>query len=203
MKKVFAFGLILAMSAMLFAGSQRTIWNYSDEGRYPSDVVIAAIDSAVATVGPKIVAAIDTVSAIAHRPLNIQLDWASTARDTIYHHLITIPAGMTATLRAAKIVAHVPPVGAVGNDSILMFMYFYDYSAGALVKYATTQRLSDSSQVTTLPGILVADSVETITIDSVTTFAANDVIYIATWADTALGGPENGCGVTIDLDYNE
>lgn len=204
MRKIVLFAGVLLLSALLVSASavDRKLSDYLGHGAFDYHVVDGALDSVYATK-QKVAACIDTMSTIAKRPVHVDLDWASTARDTTYHYVMTVPVGMTATIRAAGITAHIPPVGAVGNDSILMYMYFYDASKPGMCKYATTQRLSDSSQVTTLPGVLVADSTEVLTIDSVTTFAAGDVLYIATYADTALGGPENGCGVTFDVDLTE
>lgn len=204
MKRGVLFLVIAVLCFAVISGAvERYAKNMIDGGAMPSDLLIEAMDENCAAVYSYIVACIDSVSEIAKNPVHVDLDWPSTARDTAYHYVMTVPVGMTATIRAAGITAHIPPVGAVGSDSILMYMYFYDASKPGMCKYATTQRLSDSAQVTTLPGILVADSTEVMSIDSVTTFAAGDVLYIATWADTALGGPENGCGVTFDIDFDE
>lgn len=193
MKKLLSFGLILAMSAMLFA-SQKTIWNYSDEGRYPSDVIIDGIDSAVATVGPKIVAAIDTVSAIAWRPIVTSLEPAiatATGDDSIYYGCIVIPAGMTGKLRAVTLSAAVE----------------YDVADPATVELLILN-VTDSDTIVE-PFSIDEDSVIydnvglALTIYDTTTWDAGDVIQAYVMGDSTLDVICEGCILTFDVDFGE
>ena len=186
-----AFALVVGLSVTVF-GVDRKLSDYVTHGAFDYHVVQTAIDSNSALS-----------SQIRLRPIHVPITSGATAADTVYNYVMTVPVGMTVTINAATISAHVPPLGKAGSDSILLFMYFYDASAATMAKYATTQRLSDSALVTTLPGILVADSTEVVTIDSVTTFAAGDILYIATYTDTAAGGAPGGLGMTFDMDIDD
>lgn len=194
MKKLLSFGLILTMSAMLFAGSQKTIWNYSDEGRYPSDVVIAAIDSAVATVGPKIVAAIDTVSAIAWRPIITSLEPAiatATGDDSIYYGCFAVPTGMTAKIRVITLSAAVEYD--VANPATVELMIVNVTDTDTIVKPFSIDEDS-----------VIYDNVAlTLTMADTTTLNAGDVVQAYVMGDSTLDVICEGCILTFNIDFNE
>ena len=203
MKKLIAFGAILLLISIAFAAKPRLVTDYAGAGAKDYQLVQTALDSNGASYATVISAIIDSVSTIAKRPLHVPLEFTAAAQGTLYHYIMTVPVGMTATIRAATISARFPPEGADGSDTVFLFMRFFDADSAILDSFATTQRLSDSAEVTTLPGVLVADSTEVVDIDRVTTFAAGDVLYIATYSDSAYGGQPQALGITFDIDMDE
>ena len=203
MKKIVAFVVVVVLTLLISVFAvDRKLSDYVTHGAFDYHVVDGALDSSY-TTKQKVAACIDSMSTIAKRPLHVPITFSASDQGSTYNYVMTVPVGMTATLNALTISAHVPPLGKVGSDTIFLLMYFYDASEAAMTKYTTTQRLSDSAEVTTLPGILVADSTEVISVDSVSTFAAGDVVYIATYVDSGGAGGVSGCGVTFDLDMDE
>lgn len=197
-RKLFVLLGVLLIAGLLYAAEQMAK-PMINEGARPSDLITHAITENCAAVYSDIVSAIDTVSAIAWRPIVFEPSWSATTRDTLYKAVFACPVGMTATVRAIGACKH---SGREANgDTAIAWLRFYDASTDTLhhivdIKYDTT----------TVAHGVGTDELTAITADSTAflSMSAGDVIWCVTWGDTtsevqAIVGPL----LQLDVDFNE
>ncbi len=186
MKKILTFTGILIFTAFLISvfAADRRISDYVVHGAFDYHVVQTAIDSNSA-LG----------SQIKHRPINATFTLSITADDTNWHFIGSVPAGMTGTVRAAKITCETEPDDN-GNTDARAGLCVYDASAAALLKMGTEFALDADS------AYLVKNVMTAMTLDSVTALAAGDIIWLRTWCDSANVILDGG-GISLDIDYEE
>jgi len=199
MKKLLAFLAIVMFVGASFSSEtvHRRIGEYLQHGDFDYQLVQTALDSNGANFKSNIVAIIDTVSAIAHRPISAPISLSLTSGDTTFNYIFAVPAGMTATVRAASITCHVEP-NAAAAKTIHGWFLVYDQTDTTAKKMSTPVSLDADSSY------LEAGLSNAVTLDSTAnlSLAAGDVVYYATVGDSANMYMYDG-GVTVDVDYNE
>ncbi len=195
MKKLFTFTLIAGlMFAALTAEAGRKVNYLANHGAVCSDIVVEAIDSNTAVVGPKITAAIDTVGTFKFRPIVASLEPAiatATGDDSIYYGCFTVPVGMTAKVRAISLSAAVEYDG--GGPSTVELMIINVVDSDTIVEPMSIDEDS----------VIYNNVALALTVYDTTTLDAGDVVQAYVMGDSTLDIICEGCILTFDLDWDE
>jgi len=193
LRKLLILGLITLFVAAVFA-ADRKVGDYTLHGKFDYQLVQTAFDSNGVNFKSNIVAVIDTVSAIAHRPIITSLQPSiatATGDDSIYYGGFAVPAGMTAKIQAITLSAAVEYD--VANPANVELMVINVVDTDTIV-----EPFSIDEDSCVYNNVALA-----LTIYDTTTLDAGDVVQAYVMGDSTLDVVCEGCILTFDVDFNE